>query len=166
MTSRNVNPNLRKNIVRLRKNAGFRSALKFSEAVEIPHSTIRDIEAGYSNGTFDTKKKIADFFGLTEADLLADPDKIDTKSPLDQAILITEAQLKALSEESNKKGAQAVIDAINKPVVESLNSDRALLLKLVDSMSDVEIRKLYPTYKSLFAKLRARNTGKKAKASF
>jgi len=155
---------LARNIILRRKALGMNQEA-FASKVGIGKTTLAEIETDVSEGWLSTRKAIADYLKCSVEDLYKNPDAKDGQSPLDQAVMLTQAQLKTLSEEAAKNGAQAVIDAVNKPSVEVLNSDRALILKLIDSMSDVEIRKLYPTYKSLLAKLRTRDSAKKPKTS-
>lgn len=51
---------LANNVKTLRKAAGWRSAEKFAEYLDIPYPTLRDIEAGLSEGRTELRQAIAD----------------------------------------------------------------------------------------------------------
>lgn len=78
-TEKGEKPTLAKNIIRMRKSRGWKSAEKFAEDAGIPYGTIRDIEAGYSEGQPETKRLIAKALGCTVEELYIDPSKIETK---------------------------------------------------------------------------------------
>jgi DNA-binding XRE family transcriptional regulator len=72
-------PLFAKNVIQRRKQMGFKTALVFSEAINIPYPTIRNIEAGLSEGNPRTKQALAKFFGCTVADIYgAEPLQIQT----------------------------------------------------------------------------------------
>lgn len=48
-----------KNIIKRRKEAGYSSGEDFAEAIDIPYPTYRDIEAGTSEGRYETRQIIA-----------------------------------------------------------------------------------------------------------
>lgn len=166
MIKKRANPIFGKNIVRLRKAMGYRSGKAFAEALKMPYPTIRDIEGGISGGNQETRDEISKFLGVTEAELLTDPNMLDieAKPPLEQAFMVTEAQLKTLSEQSATTGAKAMLDAIKAPPVSNQDSpDRNLMQTFVDGMSDKEIKKYLPTFKSLVFKGRNKNNKKQSK---
>lgn len=59
---------LAKNIIERRNKLGW-SAEKLAEKAEVSYPTIRDIEAGVSNGWQQTREKIADALGCSVGDL-------------------------------------------------------------------------------------------------
>lgn len=72
MTNRIKTP-ISSNIKALRKAKGWNSAQALAEKADLPYPTLRDIEAGISQGRPETLKKIADVLGVTIADLHKDP---------------------------------------------------------------------------------------------
>lgn len=58
-TKKKEKPIWAENIVARRKMLGYKGALAFAEAVKVPYPTLRDIEAGTSEGAFETRVKIA-----------------------------------------------------------------------------------------------------------
>jgi transcriptional regulator with XRE-family HTH domain len=73
MKRKKHNSHLAANIRALRKAKGWKSIGKFAEALDMPVPTLRDIEAGYSQGYPETRRKIAEKLGVAEADLFRDP---------------------------------------------------------------------------------------------
>lgn len=60
---------LAKNLIARRKALGFRTAAAFAAHAKIPYGTIRDIEAGYSEGWRETREAIAKALSCTVEDL-------------------------------------------------------------------------------------------------
>lgn len=57
------------NLIERRKALGFKSARAFADHIRVPYGTIRDIEAGYSDGWRETREAIAQGLGCTVDDL-------------------------------------------------------------------------------------------------
>ncbi len=78
--TKKMKPIISQNIIALRRARGWNNAHILAEKADIPYATLRDIEAGTSQGQPKTKAKIAKALGVTESDLYKDPStKNDTK---------------------------------------------------------------------------------------
>jgi len=131
MVKKRANPIFGKNIVRLRKSKGFRSGKAFAEALKMPYPTIRDIEGGISGGNQETRNVIAEFLGVTEAELLMDPAK-----PVSNQI---ENKLFIPSINEIAEAVVAKIEAAKPPPVSILDtSPKGKLIKYIESLSDDE----------------------------
>jgi DNA-binding XRE family transcriptional regulator len=152
---------LARNIILRRKALGMNQET-FASKVGIGKTTLAEIETDVSEGWLTTRKAIADFLKCNVEDLYKNPDQlIENKSPLDQAVLITQAQLKALSEESNKKGAQAVIDAINRPPTQVYDdSPKGMLHKLIEGLSADEAKKIRRMFETWVVEVRTPSQGR------
>lgn len=70
-------PTLAKNVIARRKAMGFKTAAAFAEFARIPYGTLRDIEAGYSQGWAETKELIASALGCSVDELLSPVEQIN-----------------------------------------------------------------------------------------
>lgn len=113
------------NIIQRRKARGFKSAEKFAEALGIPYGTIRDIEAGYSEGQPETKETIAKFFKCTVSDLYAsDSKEIEKASKTEQV--------------TNEKILEILDERLPKPSeIEALKAENAALKKQIDELTRI-----------------------------
>lgn len=134
---------LARNIILRRKALGMNQEA-FASKVGIGKTTLAEIETDVSEGWLSTRKAIADYLKCSVEDLYKNPDAKDGQSPLDQAVTITQAQLKALADEAAKSGVEAVIGAINKPTVPIYDdSARGKLHKFIEGLSDSEAKYLH-----------------------
>lgn len=91
------------NMVARRVSLGFKSAESFSEFAEIPHPTVRDIEAGISAGSAATKAKIAKALKTTVDELNTPAHLSESKVPQ-----MTVAEFKDAIKEAVEKPAERI----------------------------------------------------------
>lgn len=147
MAKRKEKSILARNIIS-RRNALRMNQEVFASKVGIGKTTLAEIETDVSEGWLSTRQAIADFLKCKVEDLYRDPnEKIEEKKPLDQAFMLTEAQLKELSENVAKHGVKAAMDAINKPSVsnqdtKNLSEKDKLILEITSSLPLLNINNI------------------------
>lgn len=133
---------------------------QLAEASGISIRALQRIESGERTPRGNTVKELAKALKCSISDLYKDPNE-KPQSPLEQAMLVTQAQLKALSEESNKKGVQAALDAINKPTVPVYDdSPKGMLHKLIEGLSDNESKQVRQRIQGYIDEIRTQSQGR------
>lgn len=118
---------------------------QFAELMGVEPPSVSRWVNGVNQPVGKRKKKLFEILGIDESYFLTK--EVEKKSPLDQAIMLTEAQLKALSEDAAVKGAKAALDAINKPIVskqdtKNLSEKDKLILEITASLPLLNVNNL------------------------
>lgn len=132
--------------VRNRRNSLKMTQNELAESAKISIRAVQRVEGGERAPRGSTINAIAKALNCSIDELYRDPrlENFEKKSPIEQAMILTEAQLKALSEQLTKHGAQTALDAINKPSVEKYDdSPKGMVHKLIDGLNDDEAKKIH-----------------------
>lgn len=132
--------------VRNRRNSLKMTQNELAESAKISIRAVQRVEGGERAPRGSTINAIAKALNCSIDELYRDPrlENFENKPPLEQAMILTEAQLKTLSEEAAKNGAKAVIDAVNRPSVPIYDdSARGKLHKFIEGLSDSEAKYLH-----------------------
>lgn len=133
------------------KNAGMTQS-ELAGLLEVEPASVSRWCNGHDSPTDDRLPDLLKLLQVSE-DYFLGKDSIKIES--EPVVTLTETQIRAITEEAGKNGAQSVLDAINKPDVSNQDdSPKGKMIQMIEGLSEKEAKIMAKAVKNLIDRMR------------